>query len=223
MLAHELRNPLAPIRNGLQIMKLAPDRRDLVDQARAMMERQMEQLVRIVDDLLDVSRITRGALTLRPTTVDLAAVVDAAIETSRPLIDANGHRLHVERPDPPVSLVADHARLAQVFSNLLNNAAKFTPPGGDISVRIGRDGDTATVLVQDSGRGIPHDMLAQIFELFTQVDTSISKDHGGLGIGLTVAQRLVHLHGGVIEARSGGPGHGSAFVVRLPLPPDAGR
>jgi PAS domain S-box-containing protein len=215
-LAHELRNPLAPMRNALQVIQLAADDAGAVRQAREMMERQMRHMVRLVDDLLDVSRITRGKLDLRKQRVDVAAVARAAVEASRPLIDAAGHELSVVLPPQPVFVDADPVRLAQVVSNLLNNAAKYTEPGGRVWLTAERQGSDAVVSVRDTGLGIPPEMLSKVFEPFTQVDRTLEKAQGGLGIGLTLVRRLVEMHGGSVEARSAGYGHGSEFVVRLP-------
>ncbi|MFO0926252.1 MAG: ATP-binding protein [Gemmataceae bacterium] len=216
-LAHELRNPIAPIANALQVLRLAGNNPGMVEQARGMMERQMRQVVRLIDDLLDASRISRGKLALRREPTDLAAVVAAAVETSRPLIEASGHRLDVALPPEPLRLAADATRLAQVFANVLNNAAKYTPAGGQIRLSAERDGGTAVVRVRDSGIGIPADRLPQIFELFVQVDSSVGRAQGGLGIGLALVKGLVEMHGGTVAAHSDGPGTGSEFVVRLPL------
>jgi PAS domain S-box-containing protein len=219
-LAHELRNPLAPIRNGLQVIRLAPDRAAR-EQARTLSERQLAQMVRLVDDLLDVSRISTGKLELRRERVPLAAVVAGAVETSRPLIDHLGHALTVTLPDRPVLVDADPTRLAQVFSNLLNNSAKYMDRGGHIRLTAEQQGDDVVVSVKDTGIGIPAGHLPRIFEMFSQVDTSLERSHGGLGIGLTLVKRLVEMHGGRIEARSEGPGRGAEFVVRLPAAPGA--
>ncbi len=217
-LAHELRNPLAPIRNGLQVLRLSGGRGGMADEARSMMERQLSQMVRLVDDLLDMSRITRNNLELRKERVSLAAVVNSAVETSRPLMEQVGHRFSRSLPDVPVYLDADLTRLAQVFSNLLNNAAKYTEPGGHISLTADLSGaDEVVVEVRDNGLGIPADALPRIFEMFSQVDRNMERAQGGLGIGLTLVRRLVELHGGTVEARSDGPGRGSQFVVRLPV------
>jgi len=220
-LAHELRNPLAPIRNALEIMKLASGNGPVIEQARSMIERQLEQMVRLVDDLLDVSRITRNKLELRKEPVSLAAAVQGAVEASQPLVAAMGHELTVSLPPQPVALEADPVRLTQVFLNLLNNAAKYTPRGGRISLTAERQGGEIAVAVRDSGIGIPAEMLPRIFEPFTQVDHSLERSSGGLGIGLTLARRLVELHGGTIEARSEGAGRGSELIVRLPVVPAA--
>jgi signal transduction histidine kinase len=216
VLAHELRNPLAPIRTALQLIRLAPDDRPRRERACDVMDRQIQQMVRLVDDLLDVSRITRGKIELRREGQELSAVIQRAVETSRPMIEAGGHELTVTFSREPIYLDSDPTRLAQVFSNLLNNAAKYTPRGGRISITAERDSSEAVVRVRDSGEGIPADMLTRIFDMFAQVDRSVEKAHGGLGIGLTLARRLVEMHGGSIEAFSDGPGTGSEFVVRLP-------
>lgn len=219
-LAHELRNPLAPIRNALHIMQLAGDDAAAVDQARSMMERQLRQMVRIIDDLLDVSRITRGKMELRKERVQLAAVVGNAVDTTRPLIEAAGHSLTITLPPEPVYLDADPIRLAQVFANLLNNAAKYTDRGGRLTLTAALDLHEIVVSVRDSGIGIPSEALPRVFEMFAQVDRSLEKAQGGLGIGLTLVKRLVELHGGSVEARSEGLGMGSEFVVRLPTVPE---
>jgi len=216
VLAHELRNPLAPIRTALQLIRLAPEDRSRRDRACDVMDRQIHQMVRLVDDLLDVSRITRGKIELRREAQELSAIIQRAVETSRPMIEAGGHELTVTFSREPIYLDSDPTRLAQVFSNLLNNAAKYTPRGGRISITGERDPSGAVVRVRDTGEGIPADMLTRIFDMFAQVDRSVEKAHGGLGIGLTLAKRLVDMHGGSIEALSDGPGAGSEFVVRLP-------
>src|SRR6266849_5185608 len=195
-LAHELRNPLAPISNALQIMRLAGTSGAAAEQVRAMMERQLTQMVRLVDDLLDVSRITRGKIELRKERVELAAVVQSAMETSRPLIEAPGHEFTVTLPPEPIPLDADLTRMAQVFSNLLNNAAKYTEQGGHIWLTAEPHGGEVVVKVRDTGLGIPVEMLPKIFEMFTQVDRSLDRSQGGLGIGLTLVKRLVEMHGG---------------------------
>jgi CheY-like chemotaxis protein len=215
-LAHELRNPLAPIRNALYIMQAARDNPAAVGEARAIIERQLAQMVRLVDDLLDVSRITMGRLDLRRERIELAAVVKSAVETSRPLIDAARHRLVVEMPAQPVYLEADRTRLAQVFSNLLNNAARYMAPGGDIRVSAEQDRAAVKITVEDTGLGISADALPKIFDMFAQVDGSRDRSQGGLGIGLTLVKRLVEMHEGTVEALSEGLGRGTAIVVRLP-------
>jgi PAS domain S-box-containing protein len=216
VLAHELRNPLAPIRTGLELMRLAGDDVTAIEEVRTTMERQSQQMVRLIDDLLDVSRITRGAVDLRKSRVELAAVVESAIETSRPLMEEMGHKLDVNVPKQPIVLEADPTRLAQVISNLLNNAAKYTPRGGSVGLSAERIDGMAVISVKDSGIGIPPDMLVPIFDMFTQVDGSLERSHGGLGIGLTLVKRLVEMHGGTVEARSSGANQGSEFIVRLP-------
>jgi PAS domain S-box-containing protein len=217
-LAHELRNPLAPLRNSLQIMRLVGDDRGAVEECRTVMERQVGILVRLIDDLLDISRITRNKLKLHKERVDLATVVRNAVETSRPLIEAEGHELSIAPAGEPIDIDADPTRLAQVFANLLNNAAKYTPRGGRIGLKVERLGSTVVVTVKDTGIGIPAEELSRIFEMFSQVDRSLERSQGGLGIGLTLVKRLVEMHGGTVEARSGGPGTGSEFIVRLPAP-----
>ena len=215
-LAHELRNPLAPMRNALQILRLKASDAAAVEQVRGMMERQLLQMVRLIDDLLDVSRITRGKLALRKERVALTAVVADAVDTARPHIEAAGHQLEVQLPSEPVYLDADPVRLAQVLSNLLNNAAKYTERGGRIWVAAEHRNDQVEVHVRDTGIGIPAESLSSIFEMFAQVDRSLEKVHGGLGIGLTLVKRLTEMHGGSVEARSEGVGKGAEFVVRLP-------
>jgi len=216
-LAHELRNPLAPIRNGLELMKLTGGQAATIEHVRSMMERQLTQMVRLVDDLMDVSRISRGKLELRKERVPLAAVLNSAVETSRPLIEQMGHELTVTLPKQPLIIDADTTRLAQVFLNLLNNAAKYGDRGGHIWLTVERQGSDVVVTVKDTGIGIAADQLPRIFEMFTQVDRSLEKSQGGLGIGLTLVKRLVEMHGGSVEARSEGAGKGSEFVVRLPV------
>jgi len=216
-LAHELRNPLAPLCNMLEVMKRAGDDRDVLRRARDTIERQLGQLVRLVDDLLDLNRITHDRLELRRGRVELSSVIQQAVETARPLADGAHHELTVRLPEEPIFLNADPARLAQVFGNLLNNSCKYTPPGGTIRVTAERRGAEVVVGVQDTGSGIPPDRLDSIFEMFTQVDRELERSQGGLGIGLTLVKRLVEMHGGSVEARSAGEGRGSEFVVRLPV------
>jgi PAS domain S-box-containing protein len=220
-LAHELRNPLAPIRNGLEIMRLSSGSDtgvdDAMEEARTMMERQLGQMVHLVDDLLDVSRISRGKLELRKVRSELAAILKSAVETSRPLIDSGGHELTISLDPEPVFVDADVTRLTQVFANLLNNAAKYSDPGGRIWLTAERQGSDVVVSVKDAGIGIPPDMLPKIFEMFTQVDQSLERSRGGLGIGLTLVKRLVESHGGSVEAHSEGQDKGSEFIVRLPV------
>jgi PAS domain S-box-containing protein len=219
-LAHELRNPLAPLRNGLQVLRLARDDRDAADRSLGMMERQLHHMIRLIDDLLDLSRISRGKIELRKEPVELAAVVQSAVETSRPVLEQAGHRLTVLVPSQPILVCADLTRLSQVFANLLNNAAKYTASGGDVRVTValdGADGRTAVVSVRDDGVGIPAPMLPRIFEMFTQVDRSLEASRGGLGIGLSIVKRLVEMHDGTVDAHSEGEAQGSEFVVRLPV------
>ena len=216
-LAHELRNPLAPLCNALQLLRMTDDADPAPRPIRDIMERQVNHLVRLVEDLLEVSRISRGKIDLQKAPVELAAIVANAVETSRPVIDAAGHQLAITACAEPLMLEADGLRLSQVISNLLNNAAKYTHPGGQIWVSVRREGDQAVISVRDNGVGIPADSLNRVFEMFTQVDQTRDKARGGLGIGLTLASSLVQLHGGHIEARSDGPGKGSEFIVSLPL------
>jgi signal transduction histidine kinase/CheY-like chemotaxis protein len=215
-LAHELRNPLTPIRNAMHVIRLAGDNRAAVAQTRGMIERQLSQLVRLVDDLLDVSRISRSKIELRKERIELQAIVRQAIETSSALIDHYGHRLELSMPTAPLYVIADPARIAQVFSNLLNNAAKYTPPGGRIRVTVSADEEGVAVSVRDNGIGVPPEMLSSVFEMFTQVDTSLDKSRGGLGVGLAIVKRLVEMHGGRVDAKSDGPDTGSEFTVTLP-------
>jgi CheY-like chemotaxis protein/anti-sigma regulatory factor (Ser/Thr protein kinase) len=216
MLAHELRNPLAPVRTALEVMRLRSSDDPDQERARDIIERQVQQMTRLVDDLLDVSRITRGKIKLLTEPVDLAAVITRAVEISRPLIDARQHQLTVTLPPHPVLLDADLTRLAQVVANLLNNAAKYTERGGHIRLTVEKDGKQAVVRVRDTGVGIPAEMLTRVFDLFAQVDHSVERSQGGLGIGLTLVKNLVEMHGGTVTAHSSGPGRGSEFIVGLP-------
>jgi PAS domain S-box-containing protein len=220
ILSHELRNPLAPIRNGLELLRLAETNSAAAEQARQIMERQVRHMVRLVDDLVDVARITRGAIMLRKERVDLADVLEHAIEGSRPIIEEAHHQLSVSPPEEALIVDGDPARLSQVLSNLLVNAARYTPLEGRISLAAWREREQAVIAVTDSGIGIPRHMLEKIFDLFTQVDAGISRSQGGLGIGLGLARRIVELHGGTIEVQSAGPGKGSTFTVRLPVAED---
>jgi PAS domain S-box-containing protein len=222
-LAHELRNPLAPMSNMLEVVKRANGDGDTLKRAHDTIERQLAQMVRLVDDLLDLNRITHDRLDLRRSQLELSSVIQQAVEVARPLIDAAGHHLTVDLPAEPIYLNADRARLAQVFGNLLNNSCKYTRANGAISVRARREGDEVQVTVRDNGAGIPPDKLNSIFEMFMQVDRTAERSQGGLGIGLTLVKRLAEMHGGSIAARSDGEGHGSEFVVRLPvlqIPPE---
>ncbi|HVL55201.1 MAG TPA: ATP-binding protein [Burkholderiaceae bacterium] len=218
-LAHELRNPLAPLRNALQILAVAGDDEAVAREARQMMERQLRQMVRLVDDLLDVSRITTGKLAIRREPAELQSIVRNAVEQVGPFVTARRHALSVQLPAEPVIVQADATRLAQVFSNLLHNAAKYTDPGGRIRLQAAVEESAVVVRVGDTGIGLSPEALSQIFEMFAQVDQSLERVQAGLGVGLTLARRLVELHGGTISAHSAGLGRGSEFVVRLPLAP----
>lgn len=215
-LAHELRNPLAPIRNGIKVLNLT-NSPETSAAARKMMERQVGHMVRLIDDLLDISRITRGKVELRIEQVEISKILDAAIEVSRPLIEAGRHEFLVHVPRQPIVLNADVTRIAQVVSNLLNNAAKYTPQGGRIELIAAREGSDAIIKVKDNGVGISREMLPKIFEMFTQVGRSLDRAQGGLGIGLALVTRLVEMHGGSITGSSPGLGKGSTFIVRLPI------
>jgi two-component system, chemotaxis family, CheB/CheR fusion protein len=217
LLAHELRNPLAPICTGLQLMKMAKDKSAAFTEVGPTMQRQTEHMVTLIDDLLDVSRITRGKLQLRQFPVTLANIVELAVETSQPLIADADHELTVRLPDEPISLYADPHRLAQVLSNLLNNAAKYTPDGGHIELTAQSQDEELLICVKDDGIGIPDDRLESVFELFSQVGTDGRQTSSGLGIGLTLVKALVELHEGRIEASSDGPGNGSEFRIWLPV------
>jgi signal transduction histidine kinase/CheY-like chemotaxis protein len=215
-LAHELRNPLAPIQNAVHILRTQGPLDPALQWARDVIDRQVRQMTRLVDDLLDLSRISTGKLNLRTAEITLVDVLHTAVEISRPVIESSGHRLTVTEPTEPVTVDGDLTRLAQVVANLLNNAAKYTPRDGRIDLAAERQGSDAVITVRDSGIGIPSHMLTRIFEMFTQADGAPERAPGGLGIGLTLCQRLVDLHGGSIAARSAGLGQGSEFVVRLP-------
>jgi len=216
-LAHELRNPLAPISNALHLLELAGNRPEVAINARQMMARQLKQLVRLVDDLLDVSRITTGKLVLKKELLELHRVIDSAVEIARPLIQARGHQLSVELPSELIYLYGDETRLAQVFSNLLNNAAKYTDVKGSIVLRAEFTADQVRVSVTDNGVGMPREILRDIFEMFTQASPSLDRSQSGLGVGLALALRLVEMHDGTIDAESAGMGQGSRFTVTLPL------
>ena len=216
-LSHELRNPLAPIRNALELLRRAPENVELAKRAVAVMDRQLHQLVRLTDDLLDVSRITRNRIELRTDRIDLRTVLHAAIETTQPLIDAADHIVSVDLPETPLWIHADFTRVAQAFANLLHNAAKYTDRGGRISVSALADEGEAVVTVSDTGIGIDPALLTRIFDMFMQVEHQSDRARSGLGIGLTLARRLIELHDGSVQAHSEGPGTGTTFVVRLPL------
>jgi PAS domain S-box-containing protein len=220
-LAHELRNPLAPIRSGLGVMRLAGDSAAAVRKVRDMMERQVGHMVRLIDDLLDVARISGGKLELKRERSDLKQVLASAVETSLPLIEAAGHRLEVALPETDLIIDADVTRIAQVVANLLNNAAKYTPGGGRIDLSVRADAGMAIIAVTDTGVGIPADALTSVFDMFKQVDRHVERAQGGLGIGLSLVRRLVEMHGGSVTAASRGAGQGSTFEVRLPLAPGA--
>ncbi|MEJ7747181.1 MAG: PAS domain S-box protein, partial [Luteimonas sp.] len=223
VLAHELRNPLAPISNAVQILQLTGGDPDAVKSVTGIMDRQVRQMVRLVDDLLDVSRISRGKIALRTERVDLVSVLHEAVEAVRPAIQRGDHELTFAAPPQPVWLHADPQRLVQIFGNLLNNAAKFSDSGGRITVMVEQHEGEAIARVRDTGIGIPQDKLEAIFDMFTQADQSLERSHGGLGIGLTLVRQLVEMHGGSVGVSSAGAGMGSEFVVRLPLIcPDGG-
>jgi PAS domain S-box-containing protein len=221
LLAHELRNPLAPLRNGLQMLRLTNGQGDAAARAQAIMERQLVHMVRLIDDLMDISRISQNKLHLQIASVALSEIIECAVETARPLIDAAKHTFTVTLPNEPIALNGDLTRLAQVFSNLLTNSAKYTPAGGRIALEATVEGATLVITVRDSGIGIPTDYLPRIFDMFSQADRMDERASGGLGIGLALVKALVEMHDGKVEAWSDGPGTGSAFTVRLPLPESA--
>ena len=215
MLAHELRNPLAPIRNAVEI--LGTDDQRLRERARTIIGRQVTHMARLVDDLLEVSRITQGKVVLQRTSVSLRTVVETAVETARPYIDASGHELHVSLPDEDIGLEVDPVRVGQAVGNLLHNAAKFTPGRGKLSLEARRDEDAVEIVVSDNGVGIAPETLPYVFDLFTQDERSLARSQGGLGIGLSLVRGMVQLHGGTVAAESEGRGKGSRFRVRLPI------
>ncbi|GLI93232.1 hybrid sensor histidine kinase/response regulator [Methylocystis echinoides] len=216
-LAHELRNPLAPIRSGLQVLKSETAQGPKAARVQEIMARQLDHVVRLVDDLMEVSRIRSGKIALRLEPVDLAAVIGQAVESSQPFLDANGVAISVATPEAPLYVEGDPVRLAQVVSNLLNNAGKYTEPGGRVDITLDHSDGWATLSVADTGVGIPTDLLPQVFDLFAQVDRNLGRAQGGLGIGLALVRKLVALHGGEVTAQSAGQGHGSRFTVRLPV------
>ncbi|WP_078032604.1 ATP-binding protein [Massilia sp. KIM] len=220
-LAHELRNPLAPVRNGLEIMRIGSGNPAVMQRVREMMERQVNHMVHLINDLLDIARVSSGKLVLQKELIDLRDVISMAVETSQPLVDGARHTLAVRVPDTPLRVVADAVRISQVLSNLLSNAAKYTPPGGRIALRARAEDGHALVEVEDNGVGIAQESLGAVFEMFSQVARSIDRSNGGLGIGLSLVRRLLELHGGTVSAGSAGPGQGSTFCVRLPLAPAA--
>ena len=219
ILAHELRNPLAPIRNALHLLRVTSDRAS-TERVHAMLDRQVNHMVRLLDELLEVSRISRGVIELQRRRIDLAAVIGDAVESSRPAIEKGRHTLEVELPPDAVCVEGDPMRLAQVVANLLNNAARYTDPGGHVVLTLRRDGANASVEVRDTGIGIAHDQLAGVFTMFAQINRSDPRSMGGLGIGLALAQHLAHMHGGRVEAASAGPGQGSTFTFVVPLAPE---
>lgn len=216
-MAHELRNPLPPIRNALEIMRLADNNPQTVERCRGMIERQLNQIIRLVDDLLDLSRFTRGKITLRMEPVEISAIIEAAVEMSRPLIEAAQHTLTVLVPTEKVYFEGDATRITQVVVNLLNNAAKYTSPKGEIILSTTVEGDQIIIKVSDNGMGIPPEMLNDIFQMFSQLPRSEQHVQGGLGIGLALVRGIVELHHGTIEAKSPGIGKGSEFIVKLPI------
>ena len=216
MLAHELRNPLAPIRSAVEMLQMLEIEDENLRWAGEIISRQVDQLVRLVDDLLDISRITGGKIQLRIQTVDARSIVARAVEISRPAIDARKHAADAVRAGGTLPMNADLVRMAQVLANLLNNASKYTTEGGRIDLDLVRSGNEAVFRVRDNGIGIAADKLASVFDLFTQVDNSLDRTQGGLGIGLTLVRFLVKLHGGTVQAMSDGPNRGSQFVIRVP-------
>ena len=217
VLAHELRNPLAPLRDSLRIFERSPLSDPVLNTARKIMQRQTSQMVRLIDDLLDVSRISRNRLELRKESTTVGEAIESALETSRPALNAAGHRLSVQMPAEPLFVHADRVRLAQIFGNLLSNSAKYTPPGGEVGITVAREGTDAVISISDTGIGIASEDLERVFEMFTQVGREMEHRVGGLGIGLALVLRLVQMHGGTVTASSAGAGRGSTFCVRLPL------
>lgn len=215
-LAHELRNPLAPIRNALEIMRVASFDPTAIGKAREIVERQVAQMVRLINDLLDVSRITRGKLSLNIESIGIREAIEAAVEISRPLLDEAGLSLTESVDNGSLRVAGDRLRLAQVFANLLNNCAKYTEPGGKVTITACQEGKQVIVRVKDTGVGIPPDVLPRVFELFTQVDRNLNRAQGGLGIGLALVKQLITMHGGQVSAQSHGIGKGAEFTVRLP-------
>ena len=220
VLVHELRNPLAPIRNAITIMRLKRDTPDVVDRATKIIERQVVHMVRLIDELMDISRINRDKLRLTTEPIRLSEAIAVAVEMSQPQIDNAGLALEILQDPNDVVITADRLRLAQVFTNLMNNAAKYTEPGGTVTLtsRVGRD--EVVIAIRDTGIGIPADQMPYVFELFTQIDRTLNRSQNGLGIGLAVAHRLVAMHSGALEAHSDGLGHGATFTVRLPIDRD---
>ncbi len=216
-LSHELRNPLAPIRNAVAVLKRISGLVAMEENLLSMVERQVEHVIRLVDDLMDVSRIGRGKITLKKQQTDLAVSIRHAVEACRPALQRAGHAISLDLPEAPLHADADPVRITQVFGNLLDNAIKYTPAGGRIAIRAAREGDWVAVVVEDTGVGVPADMAPRVFDLFTQVDKNLNRAQGGLGIGLALVKNLVAMHGGDVTVESDGPGLGSRFTVRLPL------
>jgi signal transduction histidine kinase len=219
VLAHELRNPLTPLVTGLQLLRNAPGNQAVVDRTGKMMQRQLDHMVRLIDELMDVARIDSGKVRLTRVRTELSVVVRSALESSMPLIEQRGHALALELPPEPIWLDIDPTRMVQVLANLLNNAAKYTPPGGKLALAIRREADDVVIAVTDNGVGIEAGALHGVFDLFSQVASSSDMAQGGLGIGLALVQQLVHLHGGKVTVRSEGAGCGCVFTVRLSSTP----
>ncbi|RYZ96303.1 MAG: hybrid sensor histidine kinase/response regulator, partial [Moraxellaceae bacterium] len=216
-LAHELRNPLAPIRTGLELVKLGSANKDVLTQVHATMERQINQMTHLIDDLMDISRINSGKIELKKECLSVKSIVLASVEISLPYIDAANHKLVVNQIPDDVMIDGDRTRLSQVFSNILTNAAKYTPAGGHIEIQVKRDGDNILIAITDNGIGIPTDAIHSVFDMFSQLRRSIDQAHGGLGIGLALANQLIGMHNGTVYAQSEGDGKGSTFSVRLPM------
>ena len=223
LLAHELRNPLAPLRTGIELLRLGQKDEKLAEQARSIMQRQVEHMVRLIDDLFDISRIARGKLELRKAVTNLGDVLKASLETSAPAVKAGRHELVATMDADDIQVDGDAVRLAQVFSNLINNAARYTPPGGQIALKVHCEEGQAVVVVEDNGIGIPSSMVERVFEPFFQVSSHERNAHGGLGLGLSLARSVVELHGGTIKAESGDQRKGAQFTVRLPRIRNQGR
>jgi signal transduction histidine kinase len=216
LLAHELRNPLAPIRTAVQLLKMRKQADAEVQRLHAVIDRQVQHLVRMVDDLLDVSRVLRGKVELRRESLEIADAIAIAVETSRPLLDAQRQELKLQLPEHPVTVHGDAVRLSQVMANLLNNASKYSGVGATIQLTASQAEGDVTIMVRDAGAGIPADVLPRVFEPFVQADRSLERSRGGLGIGLTLVKKIVELHHGQVAAASSGLGQGSTFTIRLP-------